>query len=213
MPLHSTSSSNSNSSTNSSGKQLLKLCRYAVEATAVQKALDACGWSHLVKQVEGIGQADVMVAVKNTPGGKHQNLTQGERSAKNAGIPFLVVGRKMSKDNLQKALRPYLEPKRQHSPEGLAEQARLAHEETERKAFADAWFSAASTARWGKGASVGVLQQQAGRRQQQLLSQQAVAAAVAAKSSNSSIQVTKSSSSSGPSTGSSGRRQRQKLLK
>jgi hypothetical protein len=94
-------------------------------------------------------------------------LAQGERSAHNAGIPFVVVGRRMTKDSLHKALSPFLV--QQTPAEAAARKAALA-EEAERKAFADAFFSSAAAARFtavplpaaagsAAGGSVGRLQQ------------------------------------------------------
>jgi hypothetical protein len=95
-------------------------------------------------------------------------LLQGERSAHNAGIPFVVVGRRMTKDSLLKALNPFLNE--QTPAEAAAREAQLA-KDAERKAFADAFFSSAATVRFGGvplpaaaagsvgGGSVGRLQQ------------------------------------------------------
>jgi hypothetical protein len=98
---------------------------------------------------------------------------QGERSAKNAGIPFVVVGRRMTKDSLYKALNPYLNE--QTPAEAAAREAALA-EEAERKAFADAFFSSAATARFTTNPLPAAAQQAAGGsvgRLQQLQQQQA----------------------------------------
>jgi hypothetical protein len=54
----------------------VKVFRFGVEAAAVQRAVNACGWQERVLQVDAIGQADLLIAVKDTAGGKHQNLTQ-----------------------------------------------------------------------------------------------------------------------------------------
>jgi hypothetical protein len=76
----------------------------------------------------------------------HVRTLQGERSAHNAGIPFVVVGRRMTKDSLRKALNPFLNE--QTPAEAAAREAQLA-KDAERKAFADAFFSSAVTVRFG----------------------------------------------------------------
>ncbi|WIA41526.1 hypothetical protein OEZ86_008896 [Tetradesmus obliquus] len=145
-----------------------------------------------VLQVDAIGQADLLIAVKDTAGGKHQNLTQGERSAKNLGISFVVVGSRMTKDSLQKALNPFLN---EITPaEAAAREAALA-KEAERKAFADAFFSSAATAKFSgaplpaaaaaaAGGSMGRLQQL--QQQQARISKTSGAAAAAGGGGSSS---------------------------
>jgi hypothetical protein len=61
----------------------VKVFRFGVEAAAVQRAVDACGWQERVLQVDTIGQADLLIAVKDTAGGKHQNLTQVRHKLRN----------------------------------------------------------------------------------------------------------------------------------
>lgn len=73
---HDTSSSSNSSSSSSRSRKTIKMFRFGVEAAAIQKAIQQNGWEDRVEQVEQLNQADVLVAVKCTPGGRHQNLQQ-----------------------------------------------------------------------------------------------------------------------------------------
>ncbi|KAF6253139.1 hypothetical protein COO60DRAFT_464932 [Scenedesmus sp. NREL 46B-D3] len=147
-PSSSSSSSSTPSTSGRSSKRVVKVFRFGVEAAAVQRAVNACGWQERVLQVDAISQADLLIAVKDTAGGRHQNLTQGERSAKNAGIPFVVVGRRMTKDSLHKALNPFLN---EQTPAEVAAYEAERVKAAERKAFADAFFSSAQARNSGSG--------------------------------------------------------------
>lgn len=68
---------------------------------------------------------------------------QGEKAASNAGIPFVVVGRKLSPDNFKQALLPHVDP---HSKEAAALAAaakEAAAKAAANKAAADAFFQSA----------------------------------------------------------------------
>jgi hypothetical protein len=44
------------------------------------------------------------------------SLLQGERTAANAGIPFIVLGRRISAESIQEHLKPLLAKKRAKQP-------------------------------------------------------------------------------------------------
>lgn len=124
---------------------MLRIFRFGVEAAAVTKAVEACGWQARVTLVESIKQADLILAAKCSSSGKHRNLAQGEKAATNAGIPFVVVGRKLSPDNFRQALVPHVAP---HSKEAAALAAaakEAAAQAAANKAAADAFFQSAFT--------------------------------------------------------------------
>ncbi len=58
-----------------SGK-VLRLFRYSVEQSKIDQAIRDNGWQGRVVQVDSIQEADAIIAVKLTAGGKHQNLSQ-----------------------------------------------------------------------------------------------------------------------------------------
>jgi hypothetical protein len=69
---------------------------------------------------------------------------QGERAAANAKLPFVVVGRKLSKDSLVKALAGYVAPGSAAALAAAAEAALAAAAAAENKAAAHAWFGSAA---------------------------------------------------------------------
>lgn len=90
------------------GPDVVKIFRFAAEEKRLFKAAAEADLLSRVVCVSRIEDADVVLAVKATPSGKHVNLAQGERAAQNAGLPFVVVGRSLTKENLVMALSPYL---------------------------------------------------------------------------------------------------------
>ncbi|KAI8464366.1 MAG: hypothetical protein J3K34DRAFT_440770 [Monoraphidium minutum] len=62
--------------------------------------------------VDQVGSADAVVSVKLTPSGGPVKLLQGWRTATNAGLPFIVVGRKLNPESLKKTLGPLADAKR-----------------------------------------------------------------------------------------------------
>ena len=58
------------------GPDVVKVFRFGVDAAAVSKAIEGCGWQGRVAVVDTLQQADLILAVKNTQGGKHRNLAQ-----------------------------------------------------------------------------------------------------------------------------------------
>lgn len=70
---------------------------------------------------------------------------QGEKAASNAGIPFVVVGRKMSAENFKKALLPHVEPHSAAAAAAAQEAAADAAKAAANKAAADAFFQSAAT--------------------------------------------------------------------
>jgi hypothetical protein len=70
---------------------------------------------------------------------------QGEKAAGNAGIPFVVLGRKLSRQSLVKALAAHVDP---HGPEAAtaaAEAKAAAARAARNRETANAWFSNASS--------------------------------------------------------------------
>lgn len=128
-----------------SGGKLVRIFRFGVNAAAVNRAVESCGWQGRVELVDSIKTASLILAVKNTSGGKHQNLAQGEKAASNAGIPFVVVGRKMSAENFKKALLPHVEPHSAAAAAAAREAAAEAANAAANKAAADAFFQSAAT--------------------------------------------------------------------
>jgi hypothetical protein len=64
-------------SSSSSGRhKRVRVFRYGVEAVALTRALEAAGWHSRVQLVESLKEADLVLAVKNTAGGRHRNLAQ-----------------------------------------------------------------------------------------------------------------------------------------
>jgi hypothetical protein len=57
-------------------KKMLRIFRFGVEAAAVTKAVEACGWQARVTLVESIKEADLILAAKCSSSGKHRNLAQ-----------------------------------------------------------------------------------------------------------------------------------------
>eukprot|EP00198_Chlamydomonas_reinhardtii_P006348 XP_001695684.1 predicted protein [Chlamydomonas reinhardtii] len=72
--------------------------------------LEETGLASRVEVVGDLRASDAILAAKLAKNGKHVNLTQAEKTAANAGIPFVVVGRNLSADNLRTALTALLEP-------------------------------------------------------------------------------------------------------
>jgi hypothetical protein len=58
------------------GQNIVRIFRFGVEAAAVTKAVEACGWQARVALVESIQEADLILAAKCSSGGKHRNLAQ-----------------------------------------------------------------------------------------------------------------------------------------
>jgi ABC-type sugar transport system substrate-binding protein len=74
---------------------------------------------------------------------------QGRKAASNAGIPFVVVGRKLSPESFRQALIPYVEPNSKEAAALAAAAAAAAEAAAANKAAADAFF--ASAGKWGRG--------------------------------------------------------------
>lgn len=68
---------------------------------------------------------------------------QGEKAASNAGIPFVVVGRKLSADNFRQALIPHLEPNSNEAAALAAAAKEAAAKAAANRAEADAFFRSA----------------------------------------------------------------------
>ncbi|GFR42005.1 hypothetical protein Agub_g2819, partial [Astrephomene gubernaculifera] len=93
-----------------SSSRPLRLFLYNAEAALTRQLLEQLGLGRRVEVVEELNRAQAIVAAKMNRKGKHVNLTQGERTAANTGLPFLVVGRHMTASNLAAALQPLLPP-------------------------------------------------------------------------------------------------------
>ncbi|GLC42617.1 hypothetical protein PLESTB_001119600 [Pleodorina starrii] len=102
------------------GGSLLRVFLFNAEEARTRALLQQLGLAGRVEVVGDLRHANAVLAAKLARSGKHVNLTQGERTAANLGIPFLVVGRNMSADNLRAALLPLLDPK---AAEAAAKQA------------------------------------------------------------------------------------------
>ncbi|KAG2491468.1 hypothetical protein HYH03_010253 [Edaphochlamys debaryana] len=92
----------------SGGSGRLRVFLFATEEARTTALLAEAGMSERVELVTDLRLADVMLATKLTKSGKHVNLAQGERTAANAGIPLIVLGRQLSLSSLTAALRPLL---------------------------------------------------------------------------------------------------------
>jgi hypothetical protein len=68
---------------------------------------------------------------------------QGEKAASNAGVPFVVVGRKLSAANFRQALIPHLEPNSTEAAALAAAAKEAAAKAAANKAEADAFFRSA----------------------------------------------------------------------
>ena len=58
------------------GPNLVQVFRFGVEAAAVCQVIEACGWQTRVALTDSIKDADIMLAAKCSPSGKHRNLAQ-----------------------------------------------------------------------------------------------------------------------------------------
>lgn len=56
--------------------RVVKVFRFGLTAAAVSKAIEACNWQGRVVSVDNIKQADLLLAIKCTPGGEHLKLGQ-----------------------------------------------------------------------------------------------------------------------------------------
>jgi len=86
----------------------LRVFLYGTERDKTNEALKEAGWSSQVVVSEDLRSANAVVAAKMGQNNKHNKLQQSERTAANAGVPFVCVGRNMTRDNLVIALAPVL---------------------------------------------------------------------------------------------------------
>ncbi|GIL77214.1 hypothetical protein Vretimale_3107 [Volvox reticuliferus] len=101
----------------------LRLFLFNAEAARTRVLLQQLGLAARVQVVDDLRCANAVVAAKLPRSGKHVNLTQGERTAANLGIPFLVVGRNMTAENLKVALLPLLDPQSEDAAGMLQKQS------------------------------------------------------------------------------------------
>ncbi|KXZ46803.1 hypothetical protein GPECTOR_40g537 [Gonium pectorale] len=88
----------------------LRVFLYNAEEARTRALLAELGLAGRVEVVPELRSADAILAAKLARTGKHVNLMQAEKTAANAGIPCVVVGRNLTADNLRAALAPLLDP-------------------------------------------------------------------------------------------------------
>jgi hypothetical protein len=72
----------------------VRVFRFGVEAAAVSQVIEACGWQARVALTDSIKDADIMLAAKCSPSGKHRNLAQVR-----AGVGYEGGGRERQRVN------------------------------------------------------------------------------------------------------------------
>lgn len=99
-----------------SSTEPLRLFLFAADEAHTLDCLRELGLEKRVGLASSLQEADAVLATKLRKSGEHVNIQQAEKTAANAGIPFLVVGRTMSPTSLQAALQPLLDPQAAPAP-------------------------------------------------------------------------------------------------
>lgn len=86
----------------------LRVFRYSISECQLQEAFKHAGWESRVSLASEVQEADVVVSAKVSASGKHINHVQAQKLAANLGVPFVCLGRKISKASVIAGLQDIL---------------------------------------------------------------------------------------------------------